>query len=195
MFDVIQFNQLIHARRSVYTKDYTGEKIDDTIVRQILENATWAPTHKLTEPWHFVVFANEGLKKLADFQSECYKEVATLNGTFDETKYEGLKKKPLQCSHVIAVGMKRDKKKSLPEWEEMGAVFCAIENIYLTATAYGIGCYLGTGGVTSLEEAKAFFDLTGEDKLLGFIHLGIPKKNLPESRKRKPLEEKIKWIS
>jgi len=195
MFDVFQFNQLIHARRSVYAKDYTGEKIDDAIVKQMLENAIWAPTHKLTEPWHFVVFAKEGLKKLADFQSECYKEVATLNGTFDETKYEGLKKKPLQCSHVIAVGMKRDKKKSLPEWEEMGAVFCAIQNIYLTATAYGIGCYLGTGGITSFEEAKTFFDLTEEDKLLGFIYLGIPKTGLPDTRKRKPAEEKIKWIS
>jgi nitroreductase len=188
------FNQLIRSRRSVFTKDYSGEKVDDTIIKQMLENANWAPTHKLTEPWRFVVFSGEGLKKLAAFQSECYKQVTQAKGTFDEKKYEGLKSKPLECSHVIAVGMKRDEKKSLPEWEEMGAVFCAVENMYLTATAYGIGCYLSTGGITNLEEAKEFFGLGKEDKLLGFLNVGMPK-SLPTSGRRKPIDEKVKWVS
>src|SRR4051812_28754446 len=188
------FNDLIRSRRSIYTKDYTGEKVDDSFVRQMLENANWAPTHKLTEPWRFVVFTGNGLNKLAAFQSECYKQVTQAKGTFDEKKYEGLKSKPLECSHIIAVGMKRDEKKSLPEWEEMGAVFCAVENMYLTATAYGIGCYLSTGGITNFEEAKSFFSLAAEDKLLGFIHIGMPKGIAP-SGKRKPIEEKVKWIA
>src|SRR6185369_11308257 len=183
------FNELIRSRRSVFTKDYSGEKVDDNIVRQMLENANWAPTHKLTEPWRFVVFTDDGLKKLADFQSECYKKVTQAKGTFDEKKYDGLKSKPLECSHVIAVGMKRDEKKSLPEWEELGAVFCAIENMYLTATAYGIGCYLSTGGITTEEGVKDFFGLGKEDKLCGFLHVGIHAKQALLS-KRNPVEEK-----
>jgi nitroreductase len=193
-FDIKEFNELIRSRRSVFTKDYTGENVDDSVVHQMLENANWAPTHKLTEPWRFIVFTRAGLKKLADFQSECYKQVTLAKGNFDEKKYEGLKVKPLECSHIIAVGMKRDEKKSVPEWEEMGAVFCAIENIYLTATASGIGCYLSTGGITSFEEAKSFFGLSQDDKLLGFIHIGIPKE-LTNTGKRKPVEEKTKWIT
>ncbi|MBS1682331.1 MAG: nitroreductase [Bacteroidetes bacterium] len=187
------FNELILSRRSVFPKDYTGQKVDDAIVKQMLENANWAPTHRLTEPWRFVVFTGDGLKKLAAFQGECYKQVTQANGTFDEKKYEGLKTKPFESSHIIAVGMKRDEKKSLPEWEEMGAVFCAIENIYLTATVYGVGCYLSTGGITNFEEAKDFFGLRNEDKLIGFIHVGMPKEGLPP-RKRKSVDEKIKWI-
>lgn len=189
-----EVNELMRSRRSVFPKDFTGEKVDDVIVRQMLENANWAPTHKLTEPWRFIVFTGEGLKKLADFQSECYKQVTQAKGTFDEKKYEGLKAKPLECSHVIAVGMKRDEKKSVPEWEEMGAVFCAIENMYLTAAAYGIGCYLSTGGITNFEEAKSFFGLSLEDKLVGFIQIGIPK-SPPIGGKRKAIEEKVKWIT
>lgn len=192
-FNIDQFNELIHKRRSVYTKDFSGEKVDDAIVKQMLINATWAPTHKLTEPWRFVVFTGDGLKKLADFQSELYKTVTQAKNSFDEKKYERLKKKPLECSHVIAIGMKRDEKKSLPEWEEMGAVFCAVENMYLTATAYGIGCYLSTGGITNFEEAKEFFGLGNEDRLLGFIHIGMPKGNVTEG-KRKSIDEKVKWI-
>jgi nitroreductase len=193
-FNPEKFNELIRSRRSVFPKDYTGEKVDDIIVNQMLENANWAPTHKLTEPWRFTVFTGDGLRKLASFQSDCYQRVTQAKGTFDQKKYEGLKLKPMECSHIVAVGMKRDEKKSVPEWEEMGAVFCAIENMYLTATAYGIGCYLSTGGITNFQEAKSFFGLGEEDKLVGFIHMGIPNGS-PATGKRKPIEGKVKWIT
>ena len=193
-FDEAAINQLIRNRRSVFPKDYTGERIDDAIVNQMLENANWAPTHKLTEPWRFVVFTGDGLKKLATFQGECYKKVTTADGTFKEDRYQNLLSKPMDSSHIIAIGMKRDEKKGVPEIEEIGAVFCAIENMYLTATAYGIGCYLSTGGITNFEEAKDFFGLGKEDKLLGFLNLGMPKATLVEG-KRKPIEEKVRWVN
>lgn len=192
-FDEEAVNQLIRKRRSVFPKDYTGERVDDAIVNQMLENANWAPTHKLTEPWRFVVFTGDGLKKLATFQGECYKKVTTADGTFMEDRYQNLLTKPMDSSHIVAIGMKRDEKKGVPEIEEIGAVFCAIENMYLTATAYGIGCYLSTGGVTNFEEAKVFFGLGKEDKLLGFLNIGMPKAILAEGR-RKSIDEKVKWV-
>ena len=90
--------------------------------------------------------------------------------------------------------MRRDEKKSVPEVEEIGAVFCAVENMYLTATAYGVGAYLSTGGITYFEEAKELFGLQKEDKLLGFFHVGMPT-GIPPEGKRKPLEEKVMWVS
>ncbi|MEJ1236724.1 nitroreductase [Chryseolinea sp. T2] len=187
-------NKLIADRRSVFQGQYTGEKVDDRIVRQMLENANWAPTHKLTEPWRFVVFTGDGINKLAEFQSSLYKEVSTAKGTYKEDVFLKLLEKPALSSHIISVGMARDPKKSLPEVEEIGAVFCAVENIYLTASAYGVGCYLSTGGVTFYEEAKPFFGLGTDDKLLGFIHLGMPKGPVPAG-KRRSIEEKVKWVS
>ena len=189
---VEEFNQLIKNRRSVFPKDYTGEKVDHAIIQQMLENANWAPTHKMTEPWRFVVFCDKGLQRLAHFQSECYKQVTSRTGTFQEDRYLGLKNKPMESSHIIAVSMKRDEKKSLPEWEELGAVFCAIENMYLTATVYGIGCYFSTGGITNFEEAKIFFGLNSDDRLLGFLHIGVPKSS-PKEGRRKSIFEKVKW--
>jgi nitroreductase len=188
-----EVNKLIRSRRSVFPKDYSGEKVPDEIIRQMLENANWAPTHKFTEPWRFVVFTGEGLRSLADFQSECYKQVTTLDGTFREDKYLSLRSKPMESSHIIAIGMKRDDAMRLPEWEELGAVFCAVQNMYLTATAYRVGCYISTGGITNFEEAKPFFGLDPKDKLCGFLHIGIPKGIVPDGRRR-PVIEKIKWV-
>lgn len=193
MFDTVVINSLIHHRRSVFPKEYTGEKVDDAIIKQMLENANAAPTHKLTEPWRFMVFTGAGIKKLADFQAECYKKVTTAKGTFEEDKYQGLLTKPFQSSHIISVGMKRDPEKRIPELEEIGAVFCAVQNMYLTTTAYGVGGYLSTGGITFFEEAKPFFDLGPDDKLLGFFHVGntqLP----PRKSIRKPIDNKVVWV-
>jgi len=187
-------DKLIEGRRSVYQQQYSGERVDDAIVRKILSNANWAPTHKLTEPWRFVVFTGDGLKKLASFQAELYKKVTTADSTFKEDRYQNLLTKPMLSSHIIAVGMKRDEKKSVPEIEEIGAVFCAIENMYLTATAYKVGCYLSTGGVTYFAEAKEFFGLGTEDRLIGFFNLGMPRIDVP-SGKRKPIEDKVAWVN
>lgn len=186
-------NGLIADRRSVYQAQYSGEKVDDGVIRQMLENANWAPTHKLTEPWRFVVFTGQGIVKLAEFQSSLYKRISTADNTYREDKFQNLLTKPLLSSHIIAVGMKRDSKKSIPEVEEIGAVFCAVQNMYLTASAYGVGCYLSTGGITFNEEAKPFFDLGPDDRLLGFLHVGMPKGPVPIG-KRTPIEQKVKWV-
>ena len=186
-------NKVIEGRRSIYQQQYSGDRVDDEIVKRILSNANWAPTHKLTEPWRFVVFSGEGLKKLATFQAELYKKVTTANESFKEDRYQNLLTKPMLSSHIIAVGMKRDEKKSVPEVEEIGAVFCAVENMYLTATAYGVGCYLSTGGITYFDEAKEFFGLGHEDKLIGFFHLGMSRIDMPKGNRR-PIEDKVVWI-
>jgi nitroreductase len=184
---------LIQMRRSVYPKEYTGEKIDDSIIMKMLEHADRAPTHKRTEPWRFQVFTGNGITTLAEFQAECYKKVTMQDSTFKQDRYENLKIKPFEASHIISVGMKRDISGSVPEWEELAAVFCAVENIFLTATAYGVGCYLSTGGVTGFPEAKEFFGLEQADRLCGFIYLGVVKDIAGPKSPRKPLSEKIKW--
>ena len=188
-----QINDLIQSRRSVFPPQYSGEIIEKEIIEKILENANWAPTHKFTEPWRFSVFTGVGLKKLAGFMSELYKEVSTRKGTFEQKKYETLQNKPLRASHIISIGMKRDENERVPEIEEIEAVACAVQNMSLTATAYGVGNYWGTGGITYMEEAKSFFGLGEKDKLLGFMFLGIPKQ-MPSKGKRGSISEKVKWV-
>ncbi len=187
-------NELLRNRRSVYPGKYTGEIVEESVIQDMLENANWAPTHRLTEPWRFVVFMGEGLERLAAFQSELYKEVSKANGTFDEVKFNKLATKPMMASHIIAIGMSRCSKESVPEEEELASVAMAVQNMYLTATAHEVGCYWGSGGVTYYEEAKPFFGLESDDKLLGFMYIGkVDSKDWPKGR-RKPIEEKVKWV-
>src|ERR1043166_1373113 len=139
------FNDLVRKRRSVFPDQFqAGKKVDDAIIQQILVNATWAPNHGQTEPWQFVVFTGDGLKKLAAFQSELYKQEA--GADFNEGKYIKLQQQPLKASHIIALCMKRTTTKRIPEIEDIEAVACAVQNIYLSVSAYGLGGYWTTGG-------------------------------------------------
>lgn len=186
-------NTFIRNRRSVFPKDYTGEKVDDAVIQQMLENANWAPTHKFTEPWRFIVYSGEGRKKLGAIQAKLYENKTKAEGTFDEAKYTNMLNKPLESSHIILVYMKRDEKKSIPEMEELGSTFIAIQNMHLTAAALGVGAYLSTGGPTFYKDANEAFGLAPEDKILGFFHVGMPKHTNQVSR-RNPIAEKVQWV-
>ncbi len=186
-------NELIKNRRSVFPDQFiSGKKVDDEIIQQVLINATWAPNHGQTEPWQFTVFTGDGLKAFAKFQSELYKQEAAEN--FKEEKYTKLQQQPLKASHIISLGMKRSAKKGIPEIEDIEAVSCAVQNIYLTVSAYGLGGYWTTGGITYLKNAKPFFGLNEEDKLLGFFYIGHVAAPSPPA-KRLPIEEKTKWVT
>ena len=186
-------NEIIENRSSVFTSQFTGEEVSDDIIDNMLENANWAPTHKFTEPWRFVIFKGEGRKKLADFQSELYRKITKKDGTFRESRFENLKQKPFSASHVIVVGMARDPEEKVPEIEEITSLGCAIQNMYLTATANGVGCYLSTGGITYFEGANELFGLGAKDKLIGFLFVGMPK-SWPLKSKRGSIKNKCKWV-
>lgn len=194
MYNTAEINKLIQTRRSIYPAQYSGERVDDEIIQQMLENANWAPNHKHTEPWRFIVFTDKGLDQLGKFQADIYKQVSTAKGNFEESTMEKLRNKPLTASHVIAIGMKRDEKQSIPEVEEVSAVAAAVQNMQLTASAYGVGCYWGSGGITYMEEAKKALALEKEDKLLGFLYVGMPKEGFWPEGKRKPINDKINWV-
>lgn len=186
-------NNLIKNRRSVFPDQFVpGKKVDDEIIKQILANATWAPNHGQGEPWQFTVFTGDGLKTFADFQSELYKQEAS--DAFKEDKYQKMKVQPLKASHIISLATKRSTKKGIPEVEDIEAVACAVQNIYLSLTAYGLGGYWTTGGVTYIEKAKPFLGLGEEDKLLGFFYIGHIAVASPPA-KRISIEEKVKWVT
>jgi nitroreductase len=186
------FNELARNRRSVFPDQFeAGKKVDDEIIKEILINATWAPNHGREEPWHFTVFSGDGLQRLADFQSELYKQTTPDN--FKEATYSKLQQQPLKASHIITIGMKRSENKNIPETEDIAAVACAVQNIYLSVTAYGLGGYWTTGGITYRDQAKSFFGLGENDKLLGFFYIGYIA--APSAGAvRKPLDEKVKWV-
>lgn len=188
--DKSEFIDLIKNRRSLYVRQYTGEKIPDSIVMEMLEAANWAPTHKLTEPWRFKIFRGEALKKLSDYQKQLYLE-NTAPEEVKEAKLKTFDELPEKTSHVIAIVMQRHV--TVPEMEEIASVAMAVQNFWLTVTAYGYGGYWSTGNGTFNPKMHQWLGLNEEQTLLGFFHLGVPGDHIQQG-KRRPLEVKVEWV-
>ena len=189
--DAINMNIAIRTRRSVFTSQFDhNRRIPDEIVSEILQNANSAPTHKLTQPWRFTVFTGDGLELLGQKQSEIYKKFS--GAKFNQNKFENLRDTPKLCSHVIAIGCKRSLG-IIPEIEEIAAVSCAVQNIYLSLDAYGIGGYWSTGGITFMKEANELAGLGPDDIFMGFFYLGYVQ--VPSvHRTPSPMEDKVNWV-
>ena len=108
-------------------------------------------------------------------------------------KFQKLKERPLKASAVIAVCMKRDEKRKILEIEEVEAVACAIQNLHLTCTAYGIGGFWATPKIMYTKDTNNFLELEEEDKCLGFFYVGYPSVDWPKGQ-RKPIEYVTDWI-
>jgi len=189
--DISELSLLIHKRRSIFPATYTGAIVDDEVIRQILENANQAPSHRHTEPWRFHVVTGEALGSLADFFQSTYKELMT-GDQFKERKYNKLKINPTKSSHVIILTMQRDLEESVPEWEEIAAVSCAIQNIYLSVTAAGLGGYWSSPKMM-IDHIHRHIDLAEGESCLGFFYIGVPIADLNLSIEKKPLNTKMKW--
>lgn len=183
-------NQIIANRRSIYPSMYTGEIVEKEVIEQLLENANWAPNHKKTEPWRFIVFEGKGKERLADYLLSYYKK-QTPAEEWSDIKMKKIHSKPIVSSHVIAICMQRDSEMRLAEWEEIAAVSCAVQNMWLTASDMGLATYWSSP--SSIQNAHSFLQLEEGQRCLGLFYIGMPKPEAPRSSSRRPIESKVQW--
>ncbi len=185
-----QTNELIRNRRSIFPKMYTPQPIPQGIIEAILENANHAPTHRLTEPWRFKVLTGAALTRLGEYMADFYKN-NTPAERFSEEVWQKNRENPTRAGAIIAICMQRDPEARIPEWEEIAAVACAVQNMWLTCTAHGIGSYWSTP--TAALQGDAFFGLQAGERCLGLFYMGYH--NMPElPAKRRPVAEKVTWL-
>lgn len=189
-------DELIKHRRSVFPRDYDPtRKVPREIIQKMLESANWAPTHKRTEPWRFVVFStSEAVQRLGQFEADLYKQ-STPEHKFNQRKYDKKLKTSPGVSCVIAICMKRQASEKLPEVEEVCAVACAVQNLHLSAAGHGVGGYWASGGRIFSDEMKEFLELGDKDKCLGLFYVGYPKPGHVASSSRRSIDDKVVWLT
>ncbi len=186
-YDVLK--EIISNRRSIFPGQYNQKEISFVSIQQILESARWAPNHKVTEPWRFKVITGLGLERLSSYLGDKYIEKA--GEGYSEMKLKKMKQKALKSGAVIAICMQRDLTESIPEWEEIAAVGCAVQNMWLTAHTLNIGAYWSSPKVFT--ENNTFLSLKPGEKVLGLFYMGYYEQKV---MKRTPSEinSKTEWI-
>lgn len=179
----------IRARRSVYPVSYIPKSIDEKVLSEILENANYAPTHKLTQPWRFRILSDSKKKELGVLLADHYRSQNSGN-LFSEIKYNKKLNNPIKSSELISICMKRDPTEQIPEWEEIAATAMAVQNMWLTASHHGIGAYWSSPSFINTESCRKFLLLEKGERCLGFFYLGHHELEDGICR-RDPVSEKI----
>jgi nitroreductase len=190
-YNLSEVLELIKDRRTIYPEQFSSRQIQKEQVETILNAGIWAPTHGNTQPWRFTVFMDESKQELSDFLAKTYLKL-TPKEDQNDMKLAKLLNRPNLASVVIAVSMKRDESEKILQLEEIEAVSCAIQNMYLTATAFGIGAFWATPKLIYSQEMNEYLGLHSKDKCLALFYLGYPSIEWPKSH-RKPIEYVTEW--
>lgn len=177
-------NQIIRERRSHYPHEFNGEILSDDIINTLIENACWAPNHTLNCPWRFMVLKDEALKQwLQTVLDNFIKD--TPAEKFNQKKADKIKDYQSQVSHAIVLICEHDSVSANKQKEDLMAVACGVQNMYLTLDQFPTaGGYWSTGMGTYGEAMRHYFNLKSNQVLMGFFILGVVDKKRTESNRK-----------
>jgi nitroreductase len=181
---------VIEGRRSI--GKVHAEQPPRQLIEQMLEAATWAPNHRLSEPWRFFVLAGEARNELGRFMGEQNAAKYAEGDPNREVERARGAKKALRAPVVIAVAVEPVQASNIEEVEEIEAVACAVQNMLLTAHALGLGAKWSSGAIVHSAEVKRWLGLSERAHLTGFIYVGYPAMT-SERSVRTPASQLTEW--
>lgn len=206
--------EFIYKRHSV--RNFTDEPVKEADLQAIFKAATYAPSGKNRQNWHFVLVKNK--EKIAGIAELVTAKNAELAVYLSEEKSKALlgmaayhtvfKKAPLlvlaYAGRYQSVGDDLLAAGNMPaeeaaEYQKAHAgvqnVAAAMENLLLAAAGLGYGTCWMTGPTYAAKEITAFlgFDKPGYE-LVAMTPLGVPAPGNYTNPARKPLEEVLTVI-
>ena len=183
--------EAIRTRRSIGR--VRPESPPRELVEQLLEAATWAPNHRLTEPWHFFVLAGDARRELGDVMARSLDAVLPSDASDRQAQLDKARAKPLRAPVIIAVGVVPQEGPKVIEVEEVLAGGAAVQNLLLAAHDRGLAAMWRTGEPAYDPAVKAFLGLPPNAHLIGFVYVGYPDAP-PSQKRRRPAAECTRWL-
>jgi nitroreductase len=162
---------VIKQRRSI--GQMSAEQPSREQIEQLLEAATYAPNHHVSEPWQFFVLTGSAREELGKVMASSLQARLEEPGS-KKSQFQLLKEcnKPLRAPVVITVAIKgmTDQEEFL---ERVEAAAAAVQNMLLAAHEMGLATIWRTGNAAYDPQVKAWFGLAPQDHIVGFIYVGF----------------------
>ncbi|QAS50872.1 nitroreductase family protein [Halobacillus litoralis] len=169
---------IIRERRSVKS-GYLDKEVPTELITGLLEDARWAPTHGLREPWRFIFIPTEEKEQF----------VESLVKTFPRDMQENRRNYFSQPAAFLIAVMNEDPRQK--QWEEnFGAISCLLQNFQLLAWEQELGVVWKTNPQIHEPRVRELLGVQPGEKIVGFIHMGFFDQQ-PKPKQRSPIEDKL----
>ncbi|PKL77618.1 MAG: nitroreductase [Candidatus Melainabacteria bacterium HGW-Melainabacteria-1] len=180
----MNMHELITSRRTTF--QFQDQPVPEEVLRRALEAARWAPNHKMTQPWRFVLVGPETSGRLKAYAVRRLAEKLSSKGLSEDEIAERMRQPQpvIPCQILVYALRSPDPGRAK---EDYAATCCAVQNLMLAAWADGVA-----SGWKSFDKAEGY-QLFGLDpaltQIVGLLQLGYPLK--ARSSQRQPLESFI----
>ena len=181
----------IRSRRSI--GKVSNEMPSREVIQQLLEAATYAPNHKLTQPWHFWVTAGDSRLELGKALAEAQINHQKPTPEMAEMLRQSSAMKVLRSPVIITVTMDPNPAVNIPVWEDLAAAAAATQNMLLAAHALGLAAIWRSGDYCDSPEIRQHYGLSTRGQVVGFVYLGVPEES-GIIKPRKNAEEMTTWL-
>ena len=177
-------SQLIKERRSI--RKFKSDKVSNEILEELLEVTSWAPNHKMTEPWRFIIYKDEGSKVLANIMAKIVANSPKKKSPEEvRARFESIP------AHVIIV-MNEDSNNFVME-EDYAATCALIQNFQLAAWERGLGVLWKTDAFIASPTFRKGVGAKPGEKIAALLQVGYPEV-VPKAVERADISERIKLI-
>ena len=179
-----EFAEVLRGRRTIEL--FLNPPVPENLIREAIEAGTWAPNHRVTEPWQFYLLGPEAIEKCLDL---CQDIVTAKKGEkAGAFKRESWSQKP---GWLVVTCKKSDDE--LLQQEDYGAVCAAVQNALLYLWKAGVGSKWTSGAITRDSRLFDILDIDEtEEFVVGLIWYGYPK--VTPSQTRKGLDEVLRRV-
>ncbi|PYI50650.1 nitroreductase family protein [Paenibacillus flagellatus] len=178
--------RLMKERRSVH--QFESREVDVGLVEELLDTSVWAPNHRLTQPWRFVLVRGEGRRRIADIarrNAEKRESDPAKRAELGQTFYDRFMNVPL----ILVVVMSENPNMAVRE-EDYAAVSCLIQNFSLLAWEQGIGLVWESYPLLTQTEFRDTLGIGLGERAVASLHMGYPAK-VPPAQPRIPASERL----
>lgn len=185
----MRVSEAIQNRRSI--KRFTDRAPSRAEIERLLEAATLAPNHRLTQPWRFYVLGPEARQAygaaLGDRKARKVEDPEKGRALRETVAAEH---RALPCMIVVAVVDNDDAE--LRE-EDYAAAMMGVENLALAAVELGLGTHIKTGGIMSDPAARGAAGVGANERIVAIVNVGEPAE-VPPAKKRTAPADVTTWV-
>lgn len=183
----MELHDALTSRRTI--QRFRAGAIADATLERALAAAVYAPNHKATWPFRFVIAGP--VAREAVFRVSLRLKAAKRGGAPDAELEARMRADLLLPDRLVAVVQVVSPDPNRAE-EDYAACACATYALMLALHADGAGTKWGTGGATRAPETLAALGVDpATERIVGFVWIGVPEV-VPQTPRRPPLDTLVR---